>query len=219
MIRATFLERVPGIGWMGVLAAIAAGAGLFGLGASIRTDRLETRARRADSTATAATLSAQMHRRQAMTAHAEALAERERADSLSLVATAARQDVAARVKRARTSRARVDTTGLPTAVLVALADADSLRLAVTPALVADAAAIAGYQATIQTLEATVAHQAAALDDAFLALAARADQIAALEQRRPPRCGWRCGAALGVGAFLVAPKALELVRAAVTEQRP
>jgi hypothetical protein len=126
-----------------------------------------------------------------------------RATAAAQEARVSRASLRALVDRAAASRAKIDETGLPSELLVALHDADALRIAVTPALVKDSAAIALQEGTIRRLEATVALKDLALGADSLAIGALRRQVDALTRQSHPRCDRRCAAVLGgVGVELI-----------------
>lgn len=195
----TPLSRIPGI-WVAIaLVASFLLAGVMGIGASIARGQLEERVTRADSTARAHLGEAVILRRDAAAERARADSAVRRADSLAASSHAMRTDVAAKVVRAAASRAAVDTAGLPATVLRALADADSLRLAVAALLPADSAAITAAHQSIDILDHTIDLHVGAYAEQGAALVARDVEIAALKHQHAPRCGWKCGAVIGATA--------------------
>lgn len=195
-------------------------AGALLVAADIAIEQLQAREyagriRIADSTATAQLHIAVIARRDARAAEARAALEKRRADSLAGAAEGHWAELALRLERAERTRAAasasIDFSTLPDELLEAIAAGDSLRLAITPALAADAAAIAGYQATIVSLERTIVLQDSAYRAQAAALVTRDDQIRALEASRQ-RCGRRCGVVIGIAAAITA-------RALLSPSRP
>ncbi|MCU1381984.1 MAG: hypothetical protein JWL71_681 [Acidobacteria bacterium] len=180
-----------------------------------RTRHLDEVIQRADSTALAARASAAVSNARADAEHARAELLRTRGDSLERVASASRADVEANATHYDSSRAAVDVETLAPAARRAIEDADALRLSVTPALHEDAATIAAYQGTIVHLESVIAHKDETIADLGKALDARDVQIHALEQERAPRCGWRCGAVLGVVSAALIAHAGDVASAVIT----
>ncbi len=186
--------RIPGIAY--VIAGVAV-ALLIALVAPevVRHRELEGRAAAADSTAHVRLLEATILRRDVRAAKARADSAMHRADSLELLAAARRTDVRTKAAKAAASSALVDFSTLPEEVLQALVDADDFRVAVTPALAADSAAIAELHAVVRVKTMTIALQDSALIAQDGALAAQRVEIAALTRRAHPRCGRRCGAVI------------------------
>ena len=119
------------------------------------------------------------------------------------------------------ARERVDTTGLPASLLEALAVTDSLRIAVTPAIAADAGTITALHATIDAdhetivqLRGTIALDTAIIARHVAALAARESELQLERQKHAPRCSAKCGAALGIGAVVLVRAGLKLVLEAI-----
>jgi hypothetical protein len=195
----TPVSRIPGV-WVAIALAVTfLLAGAMGIGSSIARGQLEERIARADSTARAHLGEAVILRRDAAAERARADAAVRRSDSLAAIAQAGRADVAEKVERAAASRAAVDTAGLPTTVLRALADADSLRLAVAALLPVDSVAITAAHQSIDLLDHTIDLHVGAYAEQGAALVAREVELAALRRQHAPRCGWKCGAVIGATA--------------------
>ena len=177
-------------------------------------EELTDRAAHADSVAHAKTLEAVIARRQASADSARADSAEAEARRDSIDAAAARRELASLSARAAASRARVDTTGLPAAVLTALHDADRFRIAVTPALARDSIEAAGWRAEAEHRARAYEHLATAYAEQGAALVAREGQIRTLEQLRAPRCGRTCGAVLGASAVIAVRTLPALLRALV-----
>jgi hypothetical protein len=197
------LREIPGIAWVIIGVALWLLVIAVSGRSTSRIEHLEARVKQADSTAVVQTFAAVIWHRDAVAAHAVADSVRRWADSAVATAVVHRTDVAARIVRAASSRAQFDTSGLPAVVLSALADADTLRLAVTPALVADSIAIATVSARAAHLEVAYALLETAYQAQGIALTARTDQAQTLEQLHAPRCRWKCGAAIGASAVVAA----------------
>lgn len=185
--------RGHGIVWViagAVVVVIVAAVSVSGLR---REEGLEARAAQADSVKREKVAEAVILRR-------DATRDRIRADSAVRDAAAARAELHALADRAAASSARVDRSTLAPDIAQALADADTFRLAVTPTLVKDSLAIERGRAAYDRLAESYAAQGAAL-------VASDAEVRAVRAEHAPRCGWKCGAAIGVAA-------VEILRAAV-----
>lgn len=172
--------------------------------AARRDGVLEERIHVADSTARAKSAAAASANERAEAEHARAELQRARADSLERTAAAARTTLQAAGAQYDSSRAHLDVKALPDSVRHVLEDADAMRLAVTPAVSADVATIAAKNATIASLELTILKKDTTITDLTSALAARDNQVRALEQLKAPRCGWRCGAVITAVVAVLVP---------------
>jgi hypothetical protein len=222
------VPRLPrgGIAWVIVGAALGLAVAAAATSTLARTEHLERRIRQADSTAVVKTLEAVIWHRDKVAAEARANVEARRAnaaarraDSLAAIANARRSDVSAMLDRAAASRVKVDTTGASPSMRQALADADALRLAVTPALEADAEAIAAKDETIAAKDRTIAglHETIALGDSAFqvqseALRARVGELEVVRKQHAPRCGRKCGGMIGAAVVVVVQRLPDLIRA-------
>lgn len=191
----TLLRRVPGMWWVILFVSLFLGASLFGAGYAYARSGMDERLAAAKATARDQIGAAAVAKRDARAEHARAERERQQSDSAAAAAAVSRAALQQLVDRAAHSRAAVDTTELPPALLAALHDADALRIRVTPTLAQDSAAIARKDATIARLEASITLDEGALAHDSLAIRALETQVAAIEH---PRCTAKCGAVITAG---------------------
>lgn len=212
---------VPPIGWIiAGMAAVLVVSIASVVGLHVREERdLERRVREADSTARVHRLEAVILRRDAVAERARADALEERAAQADTVASALRRDLSTLGARAAASSAAVDRRALPPDVAQALADADTFRLAVTPALVQDSLRADAWRATADRFAHAYELQAQAYAEQGAALVARDIQVVALERQAHPRCGRRCGIALGAIAALTVHELPRVVRALLSPSHP
>ena len=135
-------------------------------------------------------------------------------ESARVSARTAEGDVAVALSKAAAARARARAAGAES-VIIAAAGAPPVEVPVPPAVVErmrlDSTAVVTLRTVVRWKDTLIVRQDQRIRADSLELLATSHAFHALERMKEPRCGRRCGIALGIGGMLAAAVAVGQVR--------